>query len=297
MARFQSEVRVGLVMFLAFILVVAGLFYLEGYQVKRKGYRIYATFENVSGLREGAEVTVAGLKVGRVEKMELSPVGVRVRMWINSWAQFPRDSRAFIRSVGVIGEKMIQIQLGKDPEYLVDGDSIQGAYEIDIAELPEVAANLSENLNLVLSRIYATLNQETEQNLKASLRNIRTISDQINQDLNQHLETVQDILENLNRTSQDFSRLSKQEIKRFDHFLANLEASGLQLREASERLERTSQRIDTLLTSLEQGRGTLGKLLTDPTLYENLEKVTRNLDSLITDIRQRPRRYIRIELF
>jgi phospholipid/cholesterol/gamma-HCH transport system substrate-binding protein len=85
--------------------------------------------------------------------------------------------------------------------------------------------------------------------------------------------------------------------KNIDEILANLEESAVKLKEASTRIRNSSTSLEKILSHLEEGEGTIGRLLMDDKIYNNLEKITSRLDSLVLDVTKNPRKYIKIELF
>ncbi|RKY77464.1 hypothetical protein DRQ15_02245 [candidate division KSB1 bacterium] len=297
MRKYSKEAQVGFVMFVAIIVLIAGLFYLKGYQIRKKGYTITALFDNVSGLREGDQVTVAGLKVGRVQKMTLTPGGVSVSLWINSWARFPRDSRAVIRSVGVIGEKVIYIELGKSNEYLNPGDTIKGGYLTDIVELASEASDIGEQVHVLLGQLQDILTPETRREIQNSIGNIHQISDRVNTNLEANLKTTQDILQSLKQTVAHIQTLSKGNQKEINNIVSNLQKSSSEMQKASVHLKKTFASLDSMLVSIRAGKGTLGKLVSDETLYQNVVQLSGDIDSLVVDMKKNPRRYISVTLF
>lgn len=297
MARFSDEAKVGLVVFITAAILVMGLFYLEGYRIKKRGYVIYAVFDNVGGLGHGDPVTVAGLRVGNVQRMILLGNKVKVGLWINSWVRLPSNSVAYIRTMGVMGEKEVQIKPGSSPEVLREGDIIQGGHEADIAELTAAAGSISENLQVILTRLRTTLDKDAQEDIKSSLSNIRRISSELGRRVDKQINDLDDILSNLKSTSQDLNSLSRTQRENIERLIRNLEASTGSLKETSSSLKKSSTSLENILSRLERGKGTLGKLLTEESLYNNMEKLSRDLDDLVRDIKKNPRKYIHIEIF
>jgi len=297
MARFSDEAKVGLVVFIAAAILVTGLLYLEGYRIKKRGYVIYAVFDNVGGLGHGDPVTVAGLRVGNVQRMILFGNKVKVGLWVNSWVKLPRNSIAYIRTVGVMGEKEVQIKPGSSSEMLREGDVIQGGHEADIAELTAAAGSISEDLQVILNRLRTTLDKDAQEDIKSSLSNIRKISSELGRRVDKQINDLNEILSNLKSTSRDFNSLSKTQRKNIESLIHNIQASTVDLKEASGNLKKLSNSLENILGRLERGEGTLGKLLTEESLYDNMEKLSRDLDDLVNDIKKNPRKYIHIEIF
>ena len=128
MQRWSSEITVGVSIILAIAIVIFGYIYLREIPIRQSGFEIEITFDNVTGLEVGDKVTVSGLRVGRVQALNLLADHVNVRTWLDGSIPFPRDSRAAIRSIGMIGEKYIDLIRGESPEGLAENDSITGTH-------------------------------------------------------------------------------------------------------------------------------------------------------------------------
>ena len=106
MKQHKYEIIVGITIIAAIIISTFGYIFIREIPVRQKGYDVTILFNNVSGLTEGDAVKVSGLKVGRVREMELKREHVAVRIWLDGKVPFSNNSRAIIKSIGMIGEKI-----------------------------------------------------------------------------------------------------------------------------------------------------------------------------------------------
>ena len=293
----SNEARAGLMIIVSAIIIIFGLSFLMEYSFKKDDYKIVALFETVIGLDKGDPVIVSGLKVGKVENMTLEIDQVEVTLSIDARYRFPKDSKAILKNLTLLGEKAIEIKRGHSKEFLSAGEIITGTLEADIFELTEAAAPLGEDLAVLLKRFRSTFNEEAESNLQGSLSNIKSFSNEVAQNISKDMEALRTGITNMSAAAQNLKALSNPEGKNINEVLANLEESSINLKEASARIRNSSSSIEKILNQIERGEGTIGRFIMDDRIYNNLEKFSMSLDSLVWDVRKNPRKYIKIELF
>ncbi|MDZ7290605.1 MAG: MlaD family protein [candidate division KSB1 bacterium] len=291
------EARVGVVIVMAVLIFVFGMMYLREFSFSQKGYEIIALFETVIGLDQDDPVIVSGLKIGQAKQMELVGDKVRVRLFIDARYRFPRDSKAVLRNLTLLGDKAIEIVQGTSAESLRPGDVIPGRLETDIFELAEAAAPIGEDIAILLKRFRSTFDENTETSIKSSLSNLRTISGAVAEVVTKDLDEVESAVSSLRAVARNLEYLTQPEGKSMHDVIANLDSSSSNIKDATARLRLAATSLENLLGKMERGEGTLGRLIQDDTLYRNLENFTRELDLLILDVKQHPQKYIKIEVF
>jgi phospholipid/cholesterol/gamma-HCH transport system substrate-binding protein len=291
------EARVGVVIVLAIIIFVFGLMYLREFSFRQKGYEINALFETVIGLDEDDPVIVSGLRIGKVKEMQLAVDKVQVKLFIDARYQFPHDSRAILRNLTLLGDKAIEIVQGTAVEKLRPGDVIPGKLETDIFELAEAAAPIGEDIAVLLKRFRSTFDENTEASIKSSLRNLQVISGAVAQVAEKDIGEVEKAVLSLKAAAENVEQLTQPEGKNMHATITDLEASAVNLKETTERFRRSATSLENLLGKIEKGEGTLGRLIQSDSLYHHLEKITKDLDLLILDVKKHPQKYIKIEVF
>lgn len=292
-----NEARAGLMIILSGLALVVGLAFLKEYTFRKEEYEIVALFDTVIGLEKDDPVIVSGLKIGKVQGMHLREDKVAVTLSIDARYRFPEDSQAILKNLTLLGEKAIEIKRGRSAEILPAGAVIKGTLEADIFELTEAAAPIGEDLAVLLKRFRSTFDEEAQSNIQASLKNVQSISSDVAQDIGEDMEQLRDAIKNMSIAAQNLRDLTNPKGKNVDEVLANLEASSANLKEASERIQNSSSSLETILGQLERGEGTIGRLLMDDKIYNNLENISASIDSLVLDVKKNPRKYIKIELF
>lgn len=280
MKGIETETKVGLAIIVAFLVLLLGDMFLRGVSVGKEGYVLKTRLRNVAGLMQGNRVTVMGMEVGRVGKMSLQGEEVVVLLRIDSDLQLPLDSMARVRSSGLFGGKEVAIEPGQSFETLKNGDYIPGVYESPLSALTSTVGPIGEDLMVLLERLRSTINQETQGNIRESLSDLRDFT----RKLKENGETLDTILVHLEKLS---SGLKGEDI----------EATLSSLREATKDLAQVVSSWEAIAGRMEEGKGTLGKLSQDEALYENLKSLSQDLDSLVRDIQQNPKRYFKFSIF
>jgi phospholipid/cholesterol/gamma-HCH transport system substrate-binding protein len=291
------ESRVGIVIVLAILIFFFGLMYLREFSLGKKEYEITALFETVIGLDQDDPVIVSGLKIGAAREMQLAGDKVQVKLSIDSRYRFPRDSKAVLRNLSLLGDKAIEIVQGNAAEKLRPGDVIPGSLETDFFELAEAAAPIGEDITVLLKRFRSTFDEKTEASLKSSLRNMQVITGAVAEVAAKDIAEMEEALSSFKTAMQNLEQLTRPEGQSMREVIANLDSSAGNLREATAHFSRAAASMESLLGTIEKGEGTLGKLIQSDSLYRNLEKFTQNLDLLILDIKQHPQKYIKVEVF
>jgi phospholipid/cholesterol/gamma-HCH transport system substrate-binding protein len=290
MLKIRTEARVGILIFVAVAVLIAGAMFLKGYHPGRSGYLIETKMSNVSGLIEGSPVTIAGLKIGKVQDMEWIHPSVKVKLWIDSRYRLYQGSVVHIKDIGFMGESCIEIQPGKEQDVLGDGDSIQSGSSIGISDLIYESGEMVGQLRGVASVFQSTLDKETRENLRFSIENTRKATDVLQKDLNI-------ILRDLKKVSSQYSEMGTNERDRVKRMLQNLDKSSESLKTTSTKLDSASSSLEVILADIAKGKGTLGKMIKDDSLYVNLKNLTMNLNLLAEDVRKNPKKYLHVSIF
>ncbi len=281
MKRFELETKVGMAIIFAFLLFLLGDMFLRGVSIGGRGYRLITKLRDVAGLMQGDRVTVMGMGVGKVGKMRLEGEEVVVPLHIdNSDLRLPLDSIAKLRSSSLFGRKEIAIVPGKSSQTLTDGDYIAGIYESPLSAVTSTIGPIGEDLMDLLERLRLIFSQEARKNIQGSLSDLRVFT----QKMRENGETLDTLLAHLASSS---AGLKGEEI----------EGVLSSLREATNNLDQLIASLQEITERMKRGRGTLGKLSQDEALYENLKNLSQDLDSLVRDVKQNPKKYFKFSVF
>jgi len=292
---YKREVTVGLLVVVGFVVFTGFMFWLTGRSLVSKTVPVSVVFKNVSGLKEGDPVRVSGVKKGRVGPVRLQRVGhVGVTLQLDPEVRPHKDARATVASADFLGAKYVDYDPGVSDTLLARGEPIQGLTEEQFADVAqgaaksaqELIANVNKGLNpgQLASDIHATL--------IATQRGMDALTKATNGPVIQQTQATLAALERV--------------MARLDTLLgnANVANSGKRLDTLSTNLTQLTRSLSDatgslkgLLDKMDKGEGTLGKMATDTLLYKNLNSTLKSLSELLTDLKERPGRYLTVKVF
>ena len=286
---------------LGFLVVVAtvaffwGLYYLLGNPIWQGGLDLVINMADGAGLKRGDRVYVRGVDVGLVQDVSVNRTGaVFADVRINGELELPTDTRALIMG-DVFGAHTVELQLGTAQTLLADADTITGSA---VPEITQLAVDLSARAGAVLSAVDSLISprmmndvQETTAILPSSATELRLALESFRDAANTIQETVAEIASA--KTGEALTGATEAATRT----MAEFERSAQALSSAADQMERSLQTLDTVLGRIERGEGTIGRLVNDPELYDELSMTLREFRLLAADIRERPGRYFSVRIF
>ena len=302
--KLSNEVKLGMAIFAAVIVFVGGIIYLRGVDFQKREYTLTILYNNVNGLQEGNPITIAGLAVGKVEELKLIGTAISVTVQIQNKVQFPVDSKAYIKSSSLMGGKLIAITPGIESEVLHNGDTLTGSYEADLTELTSTLAPISSNILGILERVNTTFDEKTRRNIQNILADVNRSSSELERiirDEGQRLDfaigNFASFSSNLSRFAINLDSIALSQRTNLDTSMATIRIVTYNLQQASENLRSTTQSLDVVLGKIQKGHGTLGKLVHEEKLYNDIDSLASNLNLLVKDLRENPGKYVKVSVF
>ncbi len=306
----KNEVKIGLTVLLAIIVAIVGFRFMRDVPIFRQTLEISAVFDRGDGINRGSLVNLKGVKIGSVSRVRLTPENrVRVTMQLNEELQIPDNSVAHLTSLGIVEGKSIVIHLGDSEDYIEYGGEIEGIYIEGVTEVlgskgEELAGDVSESLselNQFLRQLNATLDDDTRTSVDETLKNADATMRVISETLAKNQADIDDAISAASRTMMQLDTLTTDNRPRVDSLLASLEENVNELNKVRTELEEASANLNEILDKVNRGEGTVGKLVNDPSLYDNLDQLTKEMNELVKGINENPGRYLRhmsiIEIF
>jgi phospholipid/cholesterol/gamma-HCH transport system substrate-binding protein len=292
------ELRVGLVVLLACAILIFGLIWVKGIRFDQTRYRYSAIFPNVGALEVGDPVSVSGVPKGKVEKIELYQGDVLVTFNLTTDVVLKKDAQFTIMNVGLMGERFIAVKTGHSDTLLDLSQSIRGYYDTGIPEVMGKMGEMIAELRSLAKHLEAVVGTQSSQDaLIQTIKNIKQISQKTLDLLDRSEERFDQTLEDLSYTSAELKKVMNQNKGKLDTTLDNFSSASEKLDNITTTLDSLSLNLNKIVSGVESGEGTLGQLLSDTTLYEQIKKTTQNVDSLILDIKRHPKKYLRISIF
>lgn len=295
--KISREFKVGVFAILVIGVSWWGIKWLGGQDILKRSNTYYAYYDDVTGLQESSRVRLRGVIVGNVQEIELLGDSVKVELSIESkYADMiTSNSTAEIGSAGLMGGMEVYIVQGDSEAILEDGETIKGRMKPDmLGSLADKGSELIEGLNQTVSEVNTLLGGNSEK-LTQFVANLESMSSSIDGILHSSASDINSAMDNLNT----FTTTLAENTDRLESMLTNLDTFSGSLAEADliNQLSSTVASLNQVLTDIESGDGSIGKLLTDAELYNSLNSAGENLSLLLEDLKANPMRYVHFSLF
>ena len=291
----KKEIQIALVAIVGIVLLYFGLQFLKGRTIFSSDKSYYVKFNNISGLSASSPVYVNGYRVGVVEDIIYDYAQqdeIVAVVGLNSQMHLPKGSTAEIAS-DLLGNIKLELMLGPNPaDILSPGDTISGGLQqgamTKVGEmLPQIQAMLPK-LDSILMNVNMLL---ADPALKNSLHHIDDITGNLTTTTNE-----------LNAMATALNRQLPSMVKNADGMLANANdltrnLNELDLAATMTKVNNTLANVEQMTAKLNSNEGTLGLLMRDPGLYNNLNATMIHADSLMMDLKQHPKRYVHFSVF
>lgn len=299
--KISREIKTAVLVIMSILMFLWGYNFLKGKNLFDSSNKLYVVYENVAGLATSAPVTLNGLTIGKVNSITINPDGkLLVELHITTDFPISKSSIAEIYDSGIVGGRQIAIKPNLlDKNYTVSGDYLQASSKLGLTDalaqqlepLQAKIQELLENADVLFTNVNDILDSNTRKNLKnsiasldATLAEFSVASKNINELIATNKSNLNSMVSKFDKTAGNFAQISDSLAK------SNL---GQTVRN----LEKTLANVDKIMAELEQGKGTIGKLIKDDALYTNFSKTSKELELLLQDVRLHPTRYVNVSLF
>ncbi|HCS18972.1 MAG TPA: hypothetical protein DIW47_00160 [Bacteroidetes bacterium] len=304
--KISNESKVGIFTALSITILILGYNYLKGRDLFTKTNTYYAVFKTVDGLIASNPVLINGYRIGQVKRVELltdDSLKLMVEIEVQSSIEVPINSTIKVYSSDLFGSKAVELVLGNDPKIAQNRDTLIPYMEPGFVDnLNQITEPLRDKVKSILEGLDSTFNGESGAALREAMEKLPTTMNSLNGTLNsvQHtmdtkVATLLDHAISIERMILDNEATIKRTFTKIETFTDTLNA--LHLQETMTRANAVLASLDTTLTNINNGKGTLGQLATNKSLYDEMEKVSKDLDALLKDLKEHPGRYVRISVF
>lgn len=300
-----KEFKIGLFSVIAITLLYLGFNFLKGIDFLSATNKYYVVYENIGGLQVSNSVIIRGFAVGRVSNIAYDQEKgntIVVELDINGDIVLDDSTVAILVSEGFLGEKAIELQM---PEVLSDplknGDTLQSRIALGIFEsISEQTGPVADDIGALIRKLNTELESfhETELLLRETIRKINANLDQTWLLIKENRENFKVTLGNINGLTANLKEASLELqplLSDAGVFVDSL--NNLELSETLQSMSNTMDNLNLLLVNLNEGEGSMGKLLKDDSLYFYLTKTAEDLDKLFVDLQENPGRYVQFSVF
>lgn len=306
--KISNETKVGALTAVSITLLILGFNFLKGKNVFKKKATMYVTFNKVEGLNIGDAIKINGLRVGAVEGLEEKDANlskVVVSYHLTRSINIPLDSYGKIEATP-LGSTAIVITLGNGKEFLRDGDTLKGIESKGLMEdLKQTLSPTIENINRTLASLDTTIqsigktfNDDSRENIAIILKELAGTTDKLNGLLEPGKGSLAQSLDNVNAFSGNLKKNNDSITAVINNLAsASKNIASLELAGTVQSLESAIGNLNGLLSDIQKGKGSIGKLAKDEQLYKNLNSTANSLNILLQDLRLHPKRYVQLSVF
>ena len=298
--KIYKEVKVGFVAILAIVILIWGYNFLKGTNILFKSKSVYTIYPYIGGLVKSSPVLINGFQVGVVNEIYFKPDqsgNIIVELTITDKdIKIPKNSIANLISLDLLSSKGIGLKLGDSPIELQAGDTIDSYFEPSMLDgvteqiLPiKVKAEklmISMDSAIVefkttMKNLNGVLNERNQNNISLALVNLKTT-----------IESFDNLASNINTTLNTSIKPTMKTYKNLGDSLATLN-----MKATLDKAQATLDNMSVMINKINKGEGTMGKLINNDSLYNNLEAVSKDMDLLMIDMKENPKRYVHFSVF
>ena len=309
--KFSKEIKAGLIAILAIISFVALFQFMKGKSLFSSDNIYYSQFDNVAGLASSSVVSINGLAVGKVDGIK--PITTKdgklnfvVKLLVKKEYVFSKQSTLEIFEPGLMSGKEARINLVYGGVLAKNGDTLKGNNELSMmANLTSQVGPVKDQLQEALKRVDSLANNANKIlddknraeirtlliNLNKTVAGFEATSKQVNSMLASNDPKLQKLLENADKTMVT----ANSAVDKYGQIAQNLDTK--KLNDAVSNLDSSIGKLNSVISGIQNGEGSLGKLAKDEQLYKNISDASANLNNLLIDLKANPKRYINISVF
>jgi len=276
MKEIEPELKAGILIFVAIVVLFIFTFMIGRFHFFKKGYEIKVAFNFVEGLEVGSPVRLSGVKVGSVTDIQIDPEDnlVKLRLWIQENTKIRDDSKFYLNTLGFMGEKYIEIDPGVSPAFLKNGAFVMGEDTRRLEEIIRRGTEIASEAGKIVKSVRGLTDRLSFEQLELAIDDFRKIMKELN------LSGTK-ILENLNKTTGDLSEITSSQKE-------DVQIAISKLKDVSIKLDRILTTLNTILERVERGEGTLGALVSNKEVAQDIKEIIANLKVFSRDIKENP---------
>jgi phospholipid/cholesterol/gamma-HCH transport system substrate-binding protein len=306
--KIPSEVKIGIIITIAIAVTIWGLNFLKGRNILKGVNTYFAVFEDVGGLEKNSKIFIKGYEVGQVSDIYFTENGSRdliVLLGIEKIYDIPLNSEAILFDADLLGSKAIMISLTGSEQLHKPGDTVMCRIQYGLTARLEQqllpVKNKAENLIVTVDSLMSSLNYVFDRNtsamLQASIQNLESSTEGI-----KNMLSDQGKLTNMIAHMEAITLNLKNHNEQLSSAMSNIESitdsiASSELKSTISNTNKTLAETHLILEKINKGEGTLGMLVNNDSLYQNLTSLSHELDLLMKDLQENPKKYINVSVF
>jgi len=297
-ARRKQEIQVGITLLVAFGVLLWGVTWLKEFSLNRKNRVWHVRFDQTGGLGESDEIQVNGIRKGSVDKMKLMGDWVLVDLALDDDIKLTHDSKVAIRNVGLMGEKVIAVDLKMTGGEYTSRDTIPGVFEKGMGEVMAELGDVTGSVSILAKQLQAVTGaMNKDGDLVATTRNVRQLTEELTATVKTNRKLLEQTLANFAATSKTARTLTADREAQLRKTMDDFSSTATKLDRFAGRLDSLRASMQNVTGKIDRGEGSLGKLINDDKLYTDARASVASLKALIDDVKANPKKYLKLEVF
>jgi phospholipid/cholesterol/gamma-HCH transport system substrate-binding protein len=294
----KTEIQVGVTVLVALGIMLWGVTWLKELTLTNKTRIWHVTFSQAGGLGKSDQVLVNGLRKGTVQDVQLAGDHVAVDLALASEIQLTDECRVAIRNVGLMGEKVIAVDLTTHGHPVAPTDTIPGLFESGMGEVMAGLGGTVDVINRLVNELDKFSSMVSEKGeMGQTLRNFRDTSEELKKAVKENRTALHATLENFEASSKSMKALTTDKEAELRASIDHIAATTKNMELLTERLDSLRTSVQSVAHKVDSGHGTLGKLVNDEQLYTEMNNSVQALKALLEDIKANPKKYLTVHVF
>lgn len=302
--KYSKELKIGVFVVAVLVMSFFVINYLRGEDIFNKEIELVSSYDNVEGLVASAPVYIKGYKAGKVKEVAYQPESDDFKVICSVLKEFriPEDSKMTIYAVDIMGGKGVRLDFGESESLVADGAYLAPAYEAGLLDgiaagigpLLEKVENTLDSLSVTVSGINSMLADANVASISRTLRHLeRTMNnvEAVSATVGGKSDELNSFIDNLASLTGKFGGIAD----KVDSTMTDVTSITSAISESD--IQGVVASFGSLLEKIDDPEGTVGKLLVDGSLYDSLDELLIDIDSLIEKIQENPKKYLRISVF
>lgn len=299
----SNELKIGIAVIAAVIIAFVGFRIMRDQPILRQANFLYTSFDRVDDLLPGNTVQIKGYKIGSVKSMDFSPEtdSTKVTLGITANFMIPKGSKVVLKKPGPLGAVSLEIIKGNSSEPMewesyIPGEIDKGVFGTVSEKGEVIAEDLSESLkkiNTMMGKIDSSMYGDNSDPIKNILKSFEHTSNDVEELVAKRKNEIDSMLVSMSNITKNFDELTANNKEEVDSILTYMKSASAELEKLSVGLNESTTTLNELLTKINNGEGTLGKLMNDESLYANMDSLTFNLNELVKNIQNNPRKFLK----
>ncbi len=303
--KISNETKVGALTAITITILILGFNFLKGRNLTERRYKLYSVFPDIKGLQVSNAVVIKGLQVGKIAEMQETDnnlSGIIVTITLNKDINIPKNSLAIIDS-DLLGSATLEIKMGDDKEFVSNGDTLLSSQKLGIMtqvtnSLNPALANINttlHSLDVLINQLTAILDNKTQGNLQSTIASLAATSKELEKLVAAQSSVLGATINNVEAITGAFAKNSG----KLDTTIGNLAKTSDNLAKAdiAQTMASVNSAVNKLQELMTSKEGSIGLLLNDRKLYDELRMTNRSLNTLLDDFRVHPKRYVNVSVF